>query len=58
VGRRDNNMEYAYLRVEAPSAEPPKRPSENPYPDYEQSFIVQCTGEREEEKERVVVIQL
>ncbi len=51
-------MEYAYLRVEAPSAEPPKRPSENPYPDYEQSFIVQCTGEREEEKERVVVIQL
>lgn len=58
MGRRDNNMEYAYLRVEAPRPEPCKRPSENPYPDYEQSFIVEEPGEDREKDSHVVIIQL
>ena len=51
-------MEYAHLRVEAPRPEPCKRPSENPYPDYEQSFIVEEPGEDREKDSHVVIIQL
>ena len=55
-------MNYAYLQLHAP--EPPqqreqvKRSEEKPYPDYEQSFIVEDEDRTEREDSHVVVIEL
>ena len=54
-------MEYAYLQLHAP--EPPRpldaeeRERNNPYPDYEQSYIVE-ENQSEDETPRVVVIDI
>jgi hypothetical protein len=55
-------MNYAYIQLHAP--EPPqqreqdKRSNENPYPDYEQSFIIEDEDRSQREDSHVVVIEL
>jgi hypothetical protein len=55
-------MEYAYLQLHAPEPARPLRDDEardrnNPYPDYEQSYIVE-ENQSEDETPRVVVIDI
>ena len=54
-------MNYAYLQLHAP--EPPrpreedeKRDRNNPYPDFEQSFIVEDESKSERQESRGVVV--
>ena len=57
-------MNYVYIQLHAP--EPPQRPrldkkkqqqSDNPYPDYEQSYIIE-DHDNKTENSHVVVIEL
>ena len=59
-------MTYAYIQLHAPEP-PPPRPlrdsgreiQDNPYPDYEQSYIIEEQGEdKNESDDHVVVIDL
>ena len=55
-------MNYAYLQLHAPAPpqrrEQDNRNDENPYPDYEQSFIVEDEDRTEREDSHVVGIEL
>ncbi len=56
-------MNYAYIQLHAP--EPPQRPrldkkkqqNDNPYPDYEQSYLIE-DHDNKTENSHVVVIEL
>ena len=55
-------MNYAYIQLHAPELPQPRKQDKhsdnNPYPDYEQSFIVEDEDRTEREDSHVVVIEL
>ena len=59
-------MTYAYIQLHAPEPSPPRahrdgsrEVRDNPYPDYEQSYIIEEQGEDKNETDgHVVVIDL
>ena len=56
-------MNYAYIQLHAPEPPGPRdidenRDRDNPYPDFEQSFIVEDEPKSEREDTHVVVIEL
>ena len=56
-------MNYAYIQLHAPESPRPrdedeKRDRNNPYPDYEQSFIVEDEDKPQREDSHIVVIDL